>query len=163
MRLDSEHYYQAALERIRQARALYERGDSYALSMYVAGVAVECLLRAFNLRKDVVVDERHDLLHLLNNCGIMDVIHQSSIEKRLSDRPQQDAMRMKYTVSQVAVLWANDFRYAANDRLRSHMASLKLGFRIKGDLLKGICLKSLDAAEQAVEIGAKRWKHFDKK
>ena len=37
----AEEYYQASLERIEQARRLYEAGNSYALAMYCAGLSVE--------------------------------------------------------------------------------------------------------------------------
>ncbi|MFI5458199.1 MAG: hypothetical protein ACHRXM_22445 [Isosphaerales bacterium] len=40
-----EHYFQTATQRMRQAQHLYQEGSSFALAIYVAGVADECLLR----------------------------------------------------------------------------------------------------------------------
>src|SRR5689334_3990123 len=68
-----EHYYRAALERIKQAEYLYREGNSYALAMYVAGVAVECILRAFRARKAPVFESRHDLLLLFAESGMVSV------------------------------------------------------------------------------------------
>jgi hypothetical protein len=57
----SEHYVQVALERMEQAWMLSKQGEgrSYALAMYVAGVAVECMLRAFKISRDPTFDEKH--------------------------------------------------------------------------------------------------------
>jgi len=50
MQINAEHYFNASIERIHQARRLYRAGDSYAFSMYASGLAVECILRAFRWR-----------------------------------------------------------------------------------------------------------------
>src|SRR5207245_6972502 len=68
-----EHYYRAALERMRQARVLYLEGNSYALAMYTAGVAIECMLRAFKGRRDPTFDEKHDLRRLFQASGILQI------------------------------------------------------------------------------------------
>jgi hypothetical protein len=63
MDFSPEHYFQTATQRMRQAQYLYNEGSSFALAIYVGGVAVECLLRAFKGRRDPTFDERHDLLN----------------------------------------------------------------------------------------------------
>src|SRR5436309_1876784 len=76
MRIDRpEHYYRVSLERIKQAWFLYEIPDhkSYALAMYVAGVSVESMLRAFKMYKDPVFDEKHNLLRLFKASGMLDL------------------------------------------------------------------------------------------
>ena len=65
-----EHYFQTATQRIRQAHYLFREGSSFALAIYVGGVAVECLLRAFKGRRDPTFDEKHDLLKLFAASGI---------------------------------------------------------------------------------------------
>ena len=54
-----EYYFCAAIQRMDQARYLYQEGRSFALSIYVGGVAVECMLRAFKLLREPSFDERH--------------------------------------------------------------------------------------------------------
>src|SRR5262245_11595824 len=71
MEFPPEHYFQTATQRMRQAHLLFQDGASYALAIYVGGVAVECMLRAFKGRRDRVFDERHDLLNLLRSSGML--------------------------------------------------------------------------------------------
>ena len=68
-----EHYFQTATQRMRQAQYLYQEGSSFALAIYVGGVAVECLLRAFKGRRDPTFDEKHDLLRLFAASGMLRV------------------------------------------------------------------------------------------
>ena len=44
MQFTDEEYYQAATERMRQAREIHDSGRSYALAMYGSGLAVHALL-----------------------------------------------------------------------------------------------------------------------
>jgi hypothetical protein len=64
MGLRSDSYYTAARDRIREAQFLHEHRYD-VLSMYVSGLAGECILRAFRLLKDPTFDERHDLMDIL--------------------------------------------------------------------------------------------------
>ena len=73
MNFPSEHYIEAATERMRQAIYLYNEGGSFALAIYTGGVAVECLLRAFKLRQDSEFYERHDLVRLFSASGMLDI------------------------------------------------------------------------------------------
>jgi hypothetical protein len=41
MEFSPEHYFQTATQRIRQAHYLFEEGASFALAIYVGGLAVE--------------------------------------------------------------------------------------------------------------------------
>ena len=47
MQFRAEQYYRVSLERMRQARKIYDDASGYALAMYCGGLAVESLLRAF--------------------------------------------------------------------------------------------------------------------
>ena len=52
MDFSADHYFRASVERMSQAHILYREGNGrYALAMYVAGLAVECLLRAYMVRR----------------------------------------------------------------------------------------------------------------
>jgi hypothetical protein len=48
MQFRAEQFYQASLERMKQARKIYQDGEAFALAMYCGGLAVESLLRAFH-------------------------------------------------------------------------------------------------------------------
>ena len=50
MDFTADHYFRASVERMSQAQHLYRQGEGYyALAMYAAGLAVECLLRGIVL------------------------------------------------------------------------------------------------------------------
>jgi HEPN domain-containing protein len=71
MNFSSDEYFRAATERMRQARDIYHDKLGYALAMYCAGLAVECLLRAFRWRKDRSFEGRHDLEDLLKASELL--------------------------------------------------------------------------------------------
>ena len=73
MQFTKEHYFQTATQRMLQAKYLYREGASFALAIYVGGVAVECLLRAFKGRRDSTFDEKHHLLRLFAASGMLRV------------------------------------------------------------------------------------------
>ena len=66
MEFRAEHYFRAALERMSQAQHLYREGKgNFALAMYSAGLAVECILRAYILKRGKKeFTSRHDVLLL---------------------------------------------------------------------------------------------------
>ena len=112
MDFDANDYYRAALERMRQARLLCQSGDSFAMAMYVAGLAVECKLRAFRWRKDATFDGRHDLLRLFKESGIL------RLDEELLESKGVDPIQLRTTVvafraamNTVVLLWANDYRF----------------------------------------------------
>jgi len=71
MQFRAEEYYQAGLERMRQAITIHRSGKDYALAMYCAGLAVESMLRAFRWVENASFEGRHDLNDLLEASGIV--------------------------------------------------------------------------------------------
>jgi HEPN domain-containing protein len=122
MRFLSAHYYRAALERVEQSRRLYSHGESYALSMYAAGVAVECMLRAFKLLRDPAFDERHDLQRLFKASGMLQLDAQILEKQGFSPYEiQEHYHQLQTALNEISLLWANDFRFASEARLRAHV------------------------------------------
>ena len=159
MRIDRpEHYFRAGLERMDQAWVLYERGKSYALAMYVAGLATECILRAFKLRRDPVFDERHDLLLLFRASGMLDVDPETIQHAGLSHTSSAEYFReLQAAVNIIYSLWGNDYRFASEERLRAHVKRLKLDRGIKGDTLKYNALKLIKSAQLFRDRGVLQW------
>ena len=144
--LRPEHYLEVAQERIRQAELLYQQKECYALAMYLAGLAVECMLRAFKARKDRVFDERHDLKRLFQASGIVDFVQD----------PEGDEIRAG--VNSVHVMWSNYLRYASEARLRIHLRKDPvLRRRVKGDILKASALRLVETARRTVSLGVSLW------
>ncbi len=135
-----EHYFQTASQRIRQAHYLYREGASFALAIYVGGVAVECLLRAFKGRRDPTFDEKHDLLRLFAASGILRVEPEKLRGKRWTDAQIEQHLRtLRVAANEVFRLWANNYRFASEERLRSHLKQITGYRRIKGDYLREQC------------------------
>jgi HEPN domain-containing protein len=153
-----EHYYRVALERIRQAEYLYREGSSYALAMYVAGVAVESMLRAFRARESSEFESRHDILLLFAESGM----RRMGVEKLQAKGWSEEDINSQVKTLQAAVLdvhklWHNNYRYASEDRLLAHLKRMKLYQKVKGDLLKANALRLFNAADVFISTGVLQW------
>ncbi len=154
-----EHYFQTAIQRIRQAQHLYNEGSSFALAIYVGGVAVECLLRAFKGRRDPTFDEKHNLLRLFAASGMLRADREKLREKGWSgDQIDAHLRTLQAAVNDVVRLWANNYRFASEERLRSHLKQIT-GYqkKLKGDYLKEQARRFLSSAQKFVEKGVVQW------
>src|SRR5713101_997290 len=133
---------------MRQAQHLYQEGSSFALAIYVGGVAVECVLRAFKGRRDPTFDEKHDLLRLFAASGMLRVDHAKLRAKGWSEGQIDGHLRtLQVAVNDVFRLWANNYRFASEERLRSHVKKITGYQRIKGDYLKEQARRFLNSAQ----------------
>jgi hypothetical protein len=143
---------------MEQARYLYHEGRSFALSIYVGGVAVECMLRAFKLLRDPSFDERHNLLRLFVASGMLQVDSEMLRTKGLTDAQIASHLDgLRKAVSAVSALWANNYRYASEERLLAHLKRLTGFQKIKGDYLKDQARKFLASAEAFINQGYVQW------
>src|SRR4051812_31216415 len=86
MDFTADHYFRAGMERMSQAQHLYREGEgSYALAMYAAGLAVECLLRGYMMKRKRDFESRHDLLLSFKESGILNVDPDQLRVKGLTD------------------------------------------------------------------------------
>jgi hypothetical protein len=154
-----EHYYRAALERMAQSVSLYTRDESYSLCMYVAGLAVECLLRAFRLLHDPTFDEGHDIQRLYKASGIHRVNRASLAFRGFTEEEIDDYLwNIRSAVNDVALLWANDYRFASEERLRTHLKkNVELRRGVRGEILKACALRLVNAAQTIVNKGSALW------
>jgi hypothetical protein len=139
-------YRNAALERMGDADQL-KRLERYPFAMYGAGVAVECMLRAFR-HPDREHAAHHDVVGHLVACD----------RERMGERAWG---RLRGPVQSVHLLWLNTFRYADESRLRKHLNDLKYYGRLKrgSDTLKVACIELMNAALAIVTIGDERWRN----
>lgn len=139
-------YRSAALERIGDALEL-RRLERYAFAMYAAGVAVECMLRAFR-HPDLEHQAHHDVVALFAACEA----------DRLGERARA---KLRGPVQTVHLLWLNNFRYSHEQRLRQHLNDIKYYTRVKrgSDTLKVACIELMDAALEVVTVGDERWRN----
>jgi hypothetical protein len=158
MTFRSEEYYRAAVERMRQARDLFDAGGNYALAMYCAGLAVECMLRAFRWRNDASFDGRHDLEDLLKAS---DLLHINEERMRKRGEPQQAidevAVALRAAMNDVVVLWHNNLRFASEDSLRAFLKRAGRLRGVKGDAVRKNARDLLNAAQTVVDRGVALW------
>lgn len=157
MQFTAEHYYRAACERIVEAGVLYDK-QRHGLSMYVAGLSVECLLRAFRFRKDPVFDSRHDLRILFRESGILR-LHEHRLEQQGYDleRTLQTMAEFRAAHDTVVRFWRNDGRFAAEAHLRGWLNAIGAYHGVRGDVLKASARRLLTAAQTIVNTGVFVW------
>ena len=144
MKINADQYLDASRHRADTARRLYE-ANRHAAAIYFAGVAVECLLRAYVVRRDPTFDSRHDLSDLFKRSELKDFI-------MINDRRAIGAW-----LGEVWSKWKNDYRYASDDRLRSEFKRLKQDRGITGDCLKENSRRVVEAALQIQTKGELQW------
>lgn len=158
MQFTSEEYYRAATERMRQAREIHDSGKNYALAMYCGGLAVECMLRAYRCQKDTSFEGRHDLAELFRVSGFLETHEERSRKKRKPEKEiERSAAGLLDAMDDVAALWQNNLRFAAENSLRAYLKRIGRLRGIRGDALKKNSADLLLAAELIVEEGARSW------
>jgi hypothetical protein len=146
MPASASDYRNAALERMGDAHQL-RRLSRYPWAMYAAGVAVECMLRAFR-RGDREHFAHHHVIAHLAACD----------RDRLGHRAWA---KLREPVQTVHTLWLNGFRYLDESRLRKHLNDLVYyrGLKRGSDTLKVACVELLRAASAIVSVGDERWRN----
>jgi HEPN domain-containing protein len=159
MDFNADHYFRASVERMSQAQHLYRQGEGfYALAMYAAGLAVECLLRAYVIKRKREFESRHDLLLLFKESGILNLDPDKLKAKGLTDEQIQEYQRiLSSAVNDVFILWRNNYRFASESRLLAHLKKMKLYQRTKGNLIKAKAYDLLKASQRFLEKGVFQW------
>ena len=145
MSFTADVYLAAAQERVAELKELY-KAERYVMTHYVAGVAVECVLRAYRYRLDPEFDARHDLYRLLQASGIIRALRADEIYAANS------------AIASVSFRWANDFRYRSKADLLRYLKRIGADRGIKGDVLKENARRIMESASSFVRIGIKAWK-----
>ena len=149
IQFDPDSLKEAALERITTARHLYDAkaGGSkhFSTAIYVAGVAVECILRAYRLKQDPQFDSRHDLADLLRESGFVGFV------------PEKRKREVSAALGEVWARWKNEYRYASDRRLLGDLKTRRLTAGIKGDQLKESARIVIENAYELINVGVARW------
>ncbi len=159
MDFTADHYFSASVERMSQAQHLYREGKGYyALAMYAAGLAVECLLRAYMVARKREFESRHDVLRLFKESGMLDVDPDKLKTKGLTDEQIRGHQKLLWSsVNDVFILWRNNYRFASEARLLAHLKKMKLYQGVKGDPLKAKAYDLLRAAQRFIDQGVLQW------
>lgn len=141
----AQSYREAALEHLSQAQFLHSDARRYSLTHYIAGVAIECMLRAHGLRADDEFTGRHDLIQLALRANFFDL-------GRGAKRPEYIA-----EVTEANLRWRSNHRYFTQGQLRSHLNDVGVDQRIRGDKLKYNSQRMYNLAEEIVRLGELKW------
>lgn len=149
IRFEPDDLKEAALERITTARHLFEEseqaGGSLSASIYLAGVAVECILRAYRMKRDPEFDSRHDLADLLKASGFVGFV------------PEKRTREVSAALGDVWSRWKNEYRYASDRRVLRDLKRRGLTDGVKGDQLKECARTVVERAFELINVGVARW------
>ena len=159
MDFTADHYYQVSLERMSQAHSLYRAGaGNYSLAMYTAGLAVECLLRAYIVKRKRQFESRLDLLLLVRESGMLDLQWDRLQAKGITSQQLEIHRKTLWlALNEVINLWQNNYRFASESRLLKHLKKQKLFRGARGNLLKAKTNTLLNAAQKFLDKGVFQW------
>ena len=138
-------YRKAAVERADSLRRLYDHRE-YVLAIYVAGVAVESMFRAYRAKINPEFSSRHDLFELARESHFADHV------------PNPLAAQYAADLGVVAWRWSNSHRYRSEAALRKYLKRAGLDRGIKGDALKENARRAVESAIDLVKLGERLWK-----
>jgi hypothetical protein len=158
MQFRAQEYYQAGLERMRQALRIHREGENSALAMYCGGLAVECLLRAFRWTKDTSFEGRHDLAELLRGSGLLRIDDDYMRRRGASEEEiRESGLKLRGAMNEVVILWHNNLRFASEASLKAFLKRIGRLQGVKGDPLKKNARDLLDAAQTVINRGMALW------
>ena len=144
VKLSGDDYISGASERITAAYVMYT-SERFVDAVYLAGVAVECILRAYADESDEF-EARHDLSRLMKAA---------TLERFVGEKQRQT---ISAALGEVWSRWKNNYRYIPDPRLRKEFKRLELDRGIRGDALKENARVALENAMIVVNKGTFQWK-----
>lgn len=143
-----EVLYKASIERIHEAD-LALKHQRWALALYLAGLAVECILQAHALRKEPLHDARHDMQKWLKKCP-------EGFARSLSTSASSEWSR-------VVQIWSNNLRYMSESGVLGYLRRRVAGRGLKGggqQLLKRCTGDFVDSAREVHKLGVAAWQSY---
>ncbi|HTU90755.1 MAG TPA: hypothetical protein VMF69_11820 [Gemmataceae bacterium] len=172
MDFEPRDYYEVAQERLSQAELLFDlpserrgnfQGDPYALVVYLSGVAVESMLRAYRLKVDRRFDSRHDLARWfvaskLDNRLEEHLNRQQKAPQEIDSR----IMELRSAVGEVSDVWRNDHRFASEKLIARDFWERKIIPRKgskgrKPQVLRSMVRMLLKNARVVINAGVEAW------
>jgi len=141
-------YYAASFQRIADFQHLEKEPKSIIFKVYCAGVAIECMLRAFITKNNVEFDSKHDLDKLLIDSGVLSLIE-----------TQEEKEELIVAIKKAKNLWNNNLRYFSDKRLKRLIGHELAQTKYK-DVTKYFndkCQALFDAAYLITETGKTKW------
>ena len=140
----AETYRDTAKEHLLRASQLFEE-ERYFLVHYLAGLAVECHLRAYLLRQTKQFDARHDLRELAKEAKFYRIVPKN-LEAEFSGDFEMLNLR-----------WRSNHRYYSERQFLDYMSEIRAEFNTKGDRWKNISRTALNLAHKVINQGENKW------
>ena len=140
----AETYRFAAREHLERAFRLHENED-YFLAHFVAGLAVECHLRAYMRTQSNEFNARHDLRELAKEADFYGIV----------PRHREEEFHADFVM--LNLRWRSNHRYYSRRQFLDYMTEIKAEFRESGDRWKNISRRLLGLAEKIIEQGEAKW------
>ena len=153
--MNAETYKEAAQEHVATARLLLD-AERYVGAFYFAGLAMECIFRAYRFRITPEFDSRRDLYDAWKASKFADAV------------PEGERQAMSEALEQVVERWSNNHRVRSEDELRWWARRAGL-YRLRGrQTLRGNVLAYngrilMEAAAYLVGLGVKGWERQSQK
>lgn len=146
VKFTAQSYLAVAQEHLSVSRRLHE-ASLFFLAHYIAGLAVECILRAHARQADDTFTGRHDLSHLASQSSFFGLAHS---ERQI----EHDA-----NLSEINLRWRSNQRYMTEAQLLSYLNNTRLDWRVRGDRMKYNSKRMYNLAEDIVGLGVLKWKN----
>lgn len=139
---EAEIYREAAQEHSILATELHDAGH-YVMAHYAAGLAVECMFRAYRYRINPVFDARHSLEALYAAADFGAVV------------PPDQAAAVETALAEVVRRWSNSHRFRSEQSLREYLKKANLGRT--GKYVRESSRRIVNAAIVIVDQGELHW------
>jgi hypothetical protein len=113
--------------------------------MYVAGLAAECLFRAFRAKKGLAFRADHSLFDLAREAGFPDMV------------PPTDRTRFDAALGDLILGWQNSHRFCSYNMIRGFLKKRRLDRGTRGDVVKEQARKLSSGAVDLVSLGVAQW------
>jgi hypothetical protein len=143
--LEPQEYLAAASDHADVLAPLFDSGH-HALAIYLAGLAVECMFRAFRQKKGLPFTQDHKLSNLGNEAGFPELV--------------QECYRIDFdaAITHLVGAWQNSHRFRSNDVMRRFLKQHNFDRGIKGDYLRENARRLTSSAILLISLGVKQWK-----
>lgn len=149
----AQTYYDAARLHLAGAGRLLDEGEFF-WAHYVAGVAVECILRAHGTKADSEFTGRHDLMKLAEKAAFLALPCDAKYDDYRSD------------LAEINQRWRSEQRFMEESQLERYLNDLSYD-KIKGSRIKYSSRRMYELmyelATRIVGLGVVKWNNLPKK
>lgn len=140
-------YFSASLTRLSDLAHLRTNKDSVILSIYCAGISIECMFRAYITKYTREFDSKHDLVKLFEKS-------QLGLNLEVEEKKE-----LIIAVKQANEIWSNNLRYASEKRMKRIIAhkNITAGFKDVNNYMNRYYSDIFEATELIIKTGQETW------